>query len=186
MRDSRSRAWPEMMFYRAIAIVIVAGVIVEPCTATSVVSNEPVTKIEWYCFQEFNEKFDVRCNPVTSHSTNSVISSAQHTNSVNIPSTGNTNGHSTGPILRELEGVKVAAHAQQEQSLVGIWKVPLYVRPVNYSSVIYLLQSVLCAAESNCSVQYNLQTDGPRELRVSSGMRVCDEIGCWTRLKPRL
>ncbi len=133
---------------RHIAAVVVAGVAAASTFASGVDTTDTGRSIEWYCVQEFDEKYEVRCIAEETQIRNAMNRSDQRPPANNNSDDGRTDG------VIPAFGIPVAMRTEREIFAEGAWKVPLYAQPSNPSAVTQLLQSVLCGARQQCSVRY--------------------------------
>jgi hypothetical protein len=106
-----------------------------------------VTPLKWRCVQTLDAQFNVACRPDAARTPVEPVAPS-NTEAV----------MDTAP--RALGLLPVAQRGAAEVFSTPAWLIPLHVAPVDTAHVQLLLESVLCGAQSQCKVTYDVQSSG--------------------------
>lgn len=120
---------------------ILAMVFSVVCQAQSSV----VPALLWYCAQQFDDQYHVRCVPHRQEVDEAARNTLQADTAVRLASI------SRAPDMRP-----VAHRGEAEVFSVRAWQVPLYALPLDAVFVMELLRSVLCGRAPGCIINYSL------------------------------
>ena len=141
----------------ACAAMFAAGLQATP--ASSALDDANSTGIVWTCSQEHDAYFHVSCVPQHAR----VRNEAAPADSLRERelARGEAAARQSNPAFHGHDMRPVAARGEPEVFSTRAWRVPLYSQPGKPAAVAGLLESVLCGAESNCTVTYDGGNQAP-------------------------
>lgn len=109
---------------------------------TTTAAEPTLNSLEWQCTQQFDAYFNVECVP---QSVNAVPMGDSQAPALPPQRNSSPAGHDMRP---------VAARGNAEVFSTRAWRIPLFTRPANETTVARLLESVLCENVPACTVHY--------------------------------
>ena len=123
--------------------------------AASALDEATPAGILWTCIQEHDAYFEVSCVPQRARADNAAAPADAPRERA--PSRGDAAPQGSGPAFSGRDMRPVTARGEAEVFSTRAWRIPLYSRPGNPTSIAGLLKSVLCGTEPQCTVSYDGQ-----------------------------